>query len=127
MFAGCMMDAQVAAVVVEPLDVDQDQVDLSSGGLASNIINLPGGGLVTHAGFERIDGVPPTIVSSASTVEEGSVFAPPFIFIDFGAESWSATVDFGDGSSIRRVTIDVEDDPSGEAVFPKSIPVTHEP
>ena len=50
--------------------------------------------------------VPPTVDAGADVaVDEGSLFSRSGSFIDPGADSWTARVDYGDGSGVQPLTL----------------------
>ena len=50
--------------------------------------------------------VPPTVDAGAdAAVDEGSLFSRSGSFIDPGADSWTARVDYGDGSGVQPLTL----------------------
>jgi hypothetical protein len=53
-----------------------------------------------------VNNVAPTVDAGAdATIDEGSTFSSPGSFTDPGADTWSATVDYGDGSGVQPLTL----------------------
>ncbi len=53
-----------------------------------------------------VTNVPPTIaLSGATSVDEGSPFRGSGAFVDPGADSWTATVDYGDGTGVQPLAL----------------------
>ena len=56
-----------------------------------------------------VDNVPPTVVAGpVVTIDEGSEFSGGGWFTDPGADTWTATVDYGDGSGEQPLPLGVE-------------------
>ena len=53
-----------------------------------------------------VDNVDPVVSAGADqTVDEGSLFSGSGSFTDPGADTWTATVDYGDGSGVQALTL----------------------
>ena len=50
--------------------------------------------------------VDPVVAAGADdTVDEGSLYSGAGSFVDPGADTWTATVDYGDGSGVQALTV----------------------
>ena len=53
-----------------------------------------------------VNNVAPTVNAGGdATVNEGSAFAQSGSFTDPGADTWTATVDYGDGSGVQSLAL----------------------
>lgn len=60
----------------------------------------------TEGGSITIDNVPPSVdAGDDATVDEGSLFSQGGSFTDPGADTWTATVDYGEGDGIQGLTL----------------------
>ncbi|HEX8832992.1 MAG TPA: SwmB domain-containing protein, partial [Abditibacteriaceae bacterium] len=69
-----------------------------------------------HTEIETILNVPPTVLmgsGSDKTINENGVYTTSATFIDFGASSWTATINYGDGSPIETVQLGGGEDGNG--------------
>jgi VCBS repeat-containing protein len=64
------------------------------------------GGVDTDEAVVTVDNVPPAVDAGPdATIDEGSTFSSAGSFTDPGADTWTATVDYGDGSGPQPLAI----------------------
>jgi PKD repeat protein len=67
------------------------------------------GGSDTGSFTVTVKNVAPTIaLSGAGSVDEGSLFHGVGSFVDPGADTWTATVDYGDGSGVQSLALNAD-------------------
>ena len=67
------------------------------------------GGVGTTTFDLLVENVAPTVTAGpAATIDEGSLFTGEGSFADLGADSWTATVDYGDGSGDQPLALEVD-------------------
>jgi YVTN family beta-propeller protein len=97
-------------------------------------VRLPGGPVLLVGGWNgtttvtsaeifgaarSIDNVPPTVnAGDDATVRPGVTFTQTGSFTDPGADVWSATVDYGDGSGVQPLTLNADKTFTLSHVFP---------
>lgn len=83
-------------------------------------ITMSGRRTVTHTNIESIIGVPPTVSlppGATKTINESGLYTSSASFIDFGADSWTARINYGDGSAIETIVLSGGAD--GNGPFPE--------
>ncbi len=64
------------------------------------------GGTVQDTATITVNNVAPSVNAGAdATIDEGSAFSQSGSFTDPGADTWSATVDYGDGSGVQALSL----------------------
>ncbi|WP_299291141.1 PKD domain-containing protein [Nitrosopumilus sp.] len=101
-------DADAGATTTNPLSTDTD-----GGGLPDGDEDLNANGIVDAGETDPnnpVDDVPSNIApvvdaGSGDTIDEGDTFSYSGSFADPDADSWTATVDYGDGSGIQPLVL----------------------
>ena len=106
----------------QPLLLDGQQFELNhtyadDGSYAVSIIVTDNEGLSgTGTAFVTVNNVAPDILPiSDAVIDDGTIYVGEGSFTDPGADTWTGTVDFGDGSGVQELTLDG-----------KSISLTHD-
>ncbi|MDP2662215.1 MAG: PKD domain-containing protein, partial [Dehalococcoidia bacterium] len=78
-----------------------------NGSFSVNVrVNDGDGGVVTSSTVVTVDNVVPTVNAGPdATINEGSTFSGSGSFTDPGADTWTATVNYGDGSGVQALTL----------------------
>jgi PKD repeat protein len=63
------------------------------------------GGVGTTTVYAVVNNVAPVVSAAGGSTDEGSPFASAGAFGDPGADSWTATVDYGDGSGVQALAL----------------------
>ncbi|HEY0072607.1 MAG TPA: PKD domain-containing protein, partial [Abditibacteriaceae bacterium] len=82
-------------------------------------ISVQGRATIRHINIETILNVPPTVImgtDSNATINESGTYKSTASFIDWGADSWTVRIDFGDGTPIE--TVQLRGGADGNGPFP---------
>ena len=64
------------------------------------------GGVGSDTAVVTVSNIAPTVDAGAdASIDEGGIFAGPGSFTDPGADTWTATVDYGDGTGVQNLAI----------------------
>jgi hypothetical protein len=75
----------------------------------SMVVTDDDGGVGTSQLRVTVNNVPPTVNSGLNaTVNEGGTFTSTGLFADPGKDTWTATVDYGDGSGVQNLTLNAD-------------------
>ena len=63
------------------------------------------GGVGTTTVTVEVGNVAPVVSATGGTVDVNTLFSSPGSFVDPGADTWTATVDYGDGSGVQQLPL----------------------
>ena len=76
---------------------------------ATVIVSDDDGGETSQTATVTVSNVPPTVDAGPdATINEGDTFSRTGSFTDPGADTWTATVDYGDGSGTQPLTLNAD-------------------